>query len=106
VVLRTTLVAGGLAVVSGALATLCRNTAGAMGIWFGYLVVVEGIVRANLGELVPWFLTINIAAVFGWETARSDGHAIGPEAAVPRLLLYLVLIGGGAVAVFRSRDVT
>jgi hypothetical protein len=42
VLLRTTLIAGGLAVVSGALATVCRNTAGAMGIWFGYLIVVEG----------------------------------------------------------------
>jgi hypothetical protein len=106
VLLRTTLVAGGLAVVSGALATICRNTAGAMGIWFGYLIVVEGIVRANFADLVPWFLTGNIAAVFAWETTRQNGHGIGPEAGLLRLLLYLVVIGVGAVAVFRSRDVT
>jgi hypothetical protein len=106
VLVRTTLVAGGLAVVSGALATVCRNTAGAMGIWFGYLIVVEGIVRANFGDLVPWFLTANIASVFAWEITRQDQHAVGPEAALLRLLLYLVLIGVGAGAVFRSRDVT
>jgi hypothetical protein len=106
VLVRTTLVAGGLAVASAALATLCRNTAGAMGIWFGYLIVVEGIVRANFGDLVPWFLTANIASVFAWEITRQDQHAVGPEAALLRLLLYLVLIGAGAVAVFRTRDVT
>jgi ABC-type transport system involved in multi-copper enzyme maturation permease subunit len=106
VLVRSTLVAGGLAVVSAALATLLRNTAGAMGIWFGYLVVVEGIVRANFSDLVPWFLTGNIAAAFGWETVRSDGHSIGPEAGLLRLVLYLLLIGAGSIAVFRSRDVT
>jgi hypothetical protein len=106
VLLRTTLVAGGLAVVSAALATLCRNTAGAMGIWFGYLIVVEGIVRTNFGDLVPWFLTGNIAAVFGWETVRQDSHAIGPGAGLLRLVLYLLVIGAGAIAVFRQRDVT
>jgi hypothetical protein len=106
VLLRTTLVAGGLAVVSAGLATVCRNTAGAMGIWFGYLIVVEGIVRANFGDLVPWFLTGNIAAVFAWDVTRQNDHSIGPEAALLRLLLYLVLIGAGAVAVFRTRDVT
>jgi hypothetical protein len=106
VLVRTTLVAGGLAVVSAALATICRNTAGAMGIWFGYLIVVEGILRANFADIVPWFLTGNIAAVFSWETTRQNGHGIGPEAALLRLVLYLVLIGVGAVAVFRTRDVT
>src|SRR5262249_51652332 len=90
VLVRTTLVAGGLAVVSGALATVCRNTAGAMGIWFGYLIVVEGIVRTNFGDLVPWFLTANIAAVFAWETTRQNDHAIGPEAGLLRLVPYLV----------------
>jgi hypothetical protein len=63
-------------------------------------------VRTNFGDLVPWFLTANVAAVFAWETTRQNDHAIGPGAGLLRLLLYLVLIGGGAVAVFRSRDVT
>jgi len=73
---------------------------------FSGRVVVEGIVRANFSDLVPWFLTGNIAAAFGWETVRSEGHSIGPEAGLLRLLLYLVLIGAGSIAVFRSRDVT
>jgi ABC-type transport system involved in multi-copper enzyme maturation permease subunit len=106
VLVRTTLIAGGLAVVSAALATLCRNTAGAMGIWFGYLIVVEGILRTNFADLVPWFLTGNIAAVFAWDVTRQNDHSIGPEAGLLRLLLYLVLIGAGAIVVFRSRDVT
>ena len=103
---RSTLVAGGLAVLSGAIATVGRNTAAAMGVWFGYLVVVEGIVRANFDELVPWFLTANIASFYGWETVRSEGHTIEAGTAAVRLLLYLALIGAGAVAVFRRRDVT
>jgi hypothetical protein len=106
VLVRSTLIAGGLAVVSAALATFCRNTAGAMGIWFGYLIVVEAIVRTNFSDIVPWFLTGNIAAVFAWDVTRQNEHAIRPEAGVGRLLLYLVLIGVGAVAVFRRRDVT
>lgn len=106
VLARATLLAGVLAVLSGAIATVGRNTAAAMGVWFGYLIVVEAIVRGRLENLVPWFLTGNAGAFFAWEPVRQNGHVITAGSGAARMALYFVLIGGAAVAVFARRDVT
>jgi hypothetical protein len=106
VVARGTLVAGVLTVLSGALATLGRNTAAAMGIWFGYLVAIEGILAANVSDLIPWLLIPNVAGFYEWDRVLSAGQAVTPGAAAGRIVLYLVVIGGLAVLTFRSRDVT
>jgi ABC-2 type transport system permease protein len=106
VVARGVVIAGVFAAISGALAGIGRNTAAAMGIWFGYLVVVEAIVRSQLPEAVPWFLIPNVAAFYGWETVRTDGYSITAGAGGLRLLLDFAVIGTVAVVVFRRRDVT
>jgi hypothetical protein len=105
-VVRATLLAGALAVVSGAIATLGKNTAAAMGIWFGYLIAVEAILRTQLPVLVPWFLTPNVAALYGWESITQNGHTVTAGAGTLRLLVYVVVVGAGALVVFRRRDVT
>lgn len=106
VVLRGTVLAGVLAVISGALATLGRNTAAAMGIWFGYLIAVEAILRSQIADFVPWFLTPNAAAFYGWESVTQNGHSVSPGAGTLRLALFVVVVAGGALAVFQRRDVT
>ena len=56
VLARGTILAGVLGVLSGALATLGRNTAAALGIWFGYLIAIEAILQSQvraIDALVP-----------------------------------------------------
>ncbi len=103
---RATVIAGVLAVISGAIATLGKNTAAAMGIWFGYLIAIEAILRAQVEGLIPWFLTPNAGAFYGWESVTQNGYTVTPGAAALRLGLYVVLLGAVAVAVFGRRDVT
>jgi ABC-type transport system involved in multi-copper enzyme maturation permease subunit len=106
VIVRATVLAGVLAAVSGALASIGKNTAAAMGIWFGYLIAIEAILRGQLSAAVPWFLIPNAAAFYGWEAIRSDGHSVAAGAGALRLLLYLVVVGVVALGVFQRRDVT
>ncbi len=103
---RATLLAGALAVVSGAVTTLVKNTGGAMGIWFGYLIAVEGILRGQVDSAIPWFLTINVGAFYAWETVAQNGQSVSAGPAGLRVALYVVLLGGAALAVFQRRDVT
>jgi hypothetical protein len=106
VVLRASMIAGVFAVMSAAIATLLRNTAGAMGVWFGYLIAIEGILRANVDETIPWTLIISTAAFYGWERLTEAGHAVTGAAGLLHLALFLVVLGGAAIAVFARRDVT
>jgi ABC-type transport system involved in multi-copper enzyme maturation permease subunit len=106
VVLRGTVLAGVIAVISGALATLGRNTAAAMGVWFGYLVVVEAILRVQAKDLIPWMLTSVGGAFYGWEPAVENGRSVTAGSGTVRLALYAVLIGAAALTAFQRRDVT
>lgn len=103
---RATVIAGALAVISGAIATIGKNTAAAMGVWFGYLIAIEAILRGQVESLIPWFLTPNVAALYGWESVTQNGHTVTGGAGAVRLALYVVLFGVAAVIVFRRRDVT
>lgn len=105
---RATLLAGVLAVISASIATVGKNTAAAMGIWFGYLIAIEAIVRNQLKDIIPWFITANAGAFYSWQTVtQSDpGYDVSAVAGTLRLALYLVLFCGGAILVFRRRDVT
>jgi ABC-2 type transport system permease protein len=105
-VVRATVLAGVLAAISAAIATLGKNTAAAMGVWFGYLIAIEAILRAQLPDLVPWFLTPNAAAFYGWESIAQNGHTVSAGAGTLRLAAYLAVLGGAAIVVFRRRDVT
>ncbi len=106
VVVRGTVLAGVLAVISGAFATLGRNTAAALGLWFGYLVAVEGILRGQVSSTIPWLLTSSAAAFYGWQPVTSNGQSVTAGAGALHLVIYVVVIGAGALVVFQRRDVT
>ena len=106
VVLRGTALAGVLAVISGGFATLGRNTAAALGLWFGYLVAVEGILRGQVSGVIPWLLTSSAGAFYGWQRLSINDQSVTAGAGALHLPVFVLVVGAGALAVFQRRDVT
>jgi hypothetical protein len=86
------------------LAMLGRNTAASLGIGFGYLLVVENLIRGIRPQWAPWLLGDNMAAlveggagVIPGRTALVAGVTVGAYAGVALLAGWLS---------FRRRDVT
>ena len=77
-----------------------------MGVWFGYLIVIEAILRVQVEDLIPWMLTPVGGAFYGWEPVAQNGRSVSAGSGTVRLALYVVLIGGAALAAFGRRDVT
>jgi ABC-2 type transport system permease protein len=121
--LRIAAVAALTAIVAHAIATFGRSTVSAVGILFGYLVLVEGFLSHLWTDLQPWLL-VRAAVVVVSQEPMLDPNAplqLGPNGQVvgasPAVLLSVhgawgVLTLWGtvallvALAVFRTRDVT
>ena len=105
VALRVSLLATFYAGFGFALASVGRNTAVALGVGFGYLVIVENLVRGLRPRWIPWLLTENSALfivdlpgdfpLLGRSTAEAGFYL----AAVTATLLL------AAAGLFRLRDV-
>ncbi len=119
---RTVAVFGVAGALGGVVAALLRNTAAALGLAIGYLVVVEGLVlsalRSSVPESRPWLVFYNVMAWLqgGLLDDRSgdctpQGVCTQPElistthAGYYLLVLSVVLVALGA-AVFRRRDIS
>ncbi len=105
VALRVSLLATFYAGFGFALASIGRNTAVALGVGFGYLVIVENLVRGLRPRWIPWLLTENSALFI--VDLPGDFPLLGRstiEAGV-----YLAAVAGAlllaAAGLFRSRDV-
>ncbi|HEX5626386.1 MAG TPA: hypothetical protein VFY08_00035, partial [Actinomycetota bacterium] len=87
------------------LASAGRNTAVALGVGFGYLVIVENLVRGLRPQWTPWLLTDN-AGLFVVDSPI-DFPLLGRSTIGAGL--YLAAVGTalllGASALFRTRDV-
>jgi ABC-2 type transport system permease protein len=93
------------ACVASSIATISRNTAGAIGVAFGYGVILENILLfIRGGRLRPWLLQELFLRVIGVVPLE------GAAASNVRAAILLSLYGIGALAVayasFRARDVT
>lgn len=98
------------------LATITRNTAGAVGSAFVYGAIIDPILGAwREGRLRPWLLQRNLAHFMGVPVTEAPQGATGvlqPPAAPtllrPALLLalYAAAVACAGYALFRSRDVT
>jgi hypothetical protein len=89
-----------------ALAEAGRNTAVALGVGFGYLVIVENLVRGLRPEWTPWLLTDNAGMfIIG---SQLDFPLLGRTTVEAGLYLTTVAAVLLVVAafVFRARDVT
>jgi ABC-type transport system involved in multi-copper enzyme maturation permease subunit len=104
--LRVALVSSIFAGVGFGIASIGRNTAAALGVGFGYIVIVENLVRGLRPAWAPWLLTENTGLFLIGDPAdfpqlhRSVVGAGIYLAAVATLLLV------AAASQFRVRDVT
>jgi hypothetical protein len=106
VALRVALLSSIFAGFGFALASVGRNTAVALGVGFGYLVIVENLVRGLRPQWTPWLLTDNAGLfIVG---SRSDFPLLGRTVAGAGLYLAAVAVAllMGASGMFRARDVT
>jgi ABC-2 type transport system permease protein len=95
-------------VAGGCLATLVKNTAGAIGIAFGYLVVVENVLGGIRPSWGKYFVLPNaVAALAGHDTQSFHGSgSVSPLQGVSLSLAYLAVLVAAACVVFSRRDVT
>lgn len=87
------------------LATVGRNTAASLGIGFGYLVVVENLIRGFRPQWAPWLLGDNIAAFLD----GGAGNVIPGRSTIESGLTVCVYAAVAVIAAwlsFRRRDVT
>ena len=93
------------AAIGFAIASVARNTAAALGVGFGYTIVVENLVRGLRPHWTRWLLGDN-AVVF--ITRTSDGMPFHRSAVWAGVLLavYAGALVVAALFVFRARDVT
>lgn len=106
VVLRSGTVAAVGAAVGFALAAMARNTAAALGVGFGYLVVVEMILAGLRPGWQKWMLLVNFGTFMTLdpqEVGVTGRSAVGAGVLLGAYAVGLVAV---AAALFRARDVT
>ena len=106
-----TMVAG---VLGMSVASLGRNTAAALGVGFGYIVVVENLIRVLKPQWQEWLVTDNVAVFVTGDpslfasasngVSELAGHSA--NAAGLLILAYASIVVALAYGFFRSRDVT
>ncbi len=106
--LRVSIASVALAVIAAALATIGRSTVLAVGVLFGYLVIVEGFLAGIVQDLDRWLLVRALTVVVVNETGSPLEGAFG-GISVDRgralVLGYVVITVAVAALVMRRRDV-
>lgn len=105
-VLRTGAVAAIAATIGGALASIGRNTAAALGVTFGYIAILENLMRGLRPGWSSWFVGENLAAFLVADP--SDVISVGHSVAAAGLILgmYTLALASVAALVFIRRDVS
>lgn len=101
---RGALVAAGCAVLGASIAVIGRNTAAALGVVLGYIIIVEQILRGLQPGWDAWFLGENLGIVLGG--SRIDDVARSVPGAGLVLVGYLAVVVVASGVVFARRDVT
>lgn len=105
VMVRTSVLTAGAAMLAIALATVGRNTAFAVITMFAWLIVVEGLIRALRPALARWLWSENLATVMTWAQLETADFARGPIVAAATLLAYCSVIVVLAAVSFDRRDI-
>lgn len=101
-----------LAVITAGLALLTRGTVGALVVWFGYLVGVEGILGGRITGLRSSLLIENLAPFLQGRALRvrsatisEHGLVVSPGAGLVHVVVIAAVVVVAGVLVFRRRDV-
>ncbi len=101
---RAALLASLAAMLAAALATLGRNTAFALGAVFGWIVVVEGLIRGLRPGWAAYLWGENIGTILPWRQMADASFTRGPLLALMTVLGYTAVAVVAATIVFRRRD--
>lgn len=93
-------------VVGLSLASLGRNTAAALGIGFGYMVVLENLIRALKPQWQQWLVVDNVGAFVFGDSSTFPGMLHSATSAGLLVFAYAAAVTAIAYAFFRTRDVT
>ncbi len=105
VMVRTSVISAGAAVLAIALATVGRNTAFALITMFTWLIVIEGLIRGLRPSLSEWLWAENIGTVMTWARIDEPNISRGPVIAAATLFVYCAMIVGLAAMSFHRRDI-
>lgn len=101
---RTAALTAAAAVLAIALATLARNTAFAVIAVFGWMAVIENLVRGLRPSLSPWLWGENLGTVMTWDQLPDVDFTRGPVLALLTLTTYTAVLMGAAAWSFQRRD--
>jgi ABC-2 type transport system permease protein len=89
------------------LAMIGRNTAAALGVAFGYLAIVESLLRGFIPKISGSLLSTNLVVFVDGKAGTSEtGSAIAVGGASITIAIYAGVLLIVALALFRTRDVT
>lgn len=90
-----------------AIAMIGRNTAAALGAVFGYLAIVESLLRGLIPKISTSLFSTNVVVFIDGRTGTSEtGSPITVARATITLGLYAGVLLAAALTLFRARDVT
>jgi hypothetical protein len=92
------------AVLGLAIANLGRNTTAALAVICGWLLVVEGLIRALRPGWSTYLLSENLAVVVTWASLEGDAASPTPLSALATLVVYAALPVWASIAIFQRRD--
>lgn len=104
--LRASVLATIAAGVGFAVAAVGRNTAAALGAGFGYVVIVENLVRGLRPQWASWLIADNAGLFLVASPADFPNLDRSPTGAGVYLVLVALVLLVAAAAAFRTRDVT
>ena len=89
------------------LAMIGRNTAAALGVAFGYLAIVESLLRGFIPKISTALLSTNLVVFVDGKAGRSEtGSLIAVGSSSVMMTIYAAVLLAIALALFRTRDVT
>ena len=88
-------------VIGLVIAVLAKSSAVAIGVGLGYVLVIEGLLRAVAPDLADWLPGATLTAV-----AKGGTTAVDYPVALLLALAYALIGLGLAILVFRGRDIT
>ena len=89
------------------LAMIGRNTAAALGVAFGYLAIVESLLRGFIPRISTSLLSTNLVVLVDGRPGRSEtGSLIAVGSASITVTIYAAVLLVVALTLFRTRDVT